>query len=416
MLRRLLVALAVVACGAAPAAAGAPTERLRVFFERANGVIVAPAPERGLEERVAAVRALVNEVFDFEGAAALALGRHWTPLSASERAAFTRLYADVVERAYLAWVGGKARVGEGGVTIRWIDETIEADRASVRSALLARAGTELPIEYRMVRRGDDWLVRDVVVDGLSLAANYHVQFSRVLQMGSYEDLVARLHERAGPTARAEAGAITAGAIRAMVAAPAPPGPPPLVVAPAVVPVAAAPPAPPPTPGTRFVAELRPPGAGAVAVDVGPGPAPAPTPSVRPARARPETVSRGRLPREAAVPVVTVAERGPAGTEAGASGAVAPPARTAATVRPAAAAPASGQQFWVQVGAFRSADAATRLVHRLRRHAATIAMTADRRALLARVLVGPFAERAAAASTVRELRASGLAAFIADAPR
>lgn len=402
-LRRFVAAVALVVLGAAPAAAGAPTERLRTFFERANGVILAPEPEGGLEARVSAVRAIVNEVFDFDGAAALALGRHWESLSASERAAFTRLYADVVERAYLAWVGSKARVGEGGVTIRWLDETIAGDTASVRSELLARTGSELPIEYRMVRRGDDWLVRDVVVDGLSLAANYHVQFSRVLQLGSYDELVARLRERAGPVARAQANAITAGAIRAMIAAPAPPGRPPLVVEPAPPPAAAV------APAAKVVAELREPLAGAVAVDAAPSvvavPAPVLEPAVVPAPA-PVPVPSPREPLVAPAEVVAPAaaiRREPVA-----------PRVIAAVATPPAAAPR--HEFWVQVGAFRNADAATRLVQRLRRRAVTIAMTGDRREPLARVLVGPFAERAAAATTVRELQADGIAAFIADTPQ
>src|SRR5881296_2758955 len=307
MARRFLAAIVLVLFGAVPSLAGEPTDRLRTFFERANRIILAPELEGGVEERVTAVRALVNGIFDFDGASALALGRHWEPLPPPARAAFTRLYADVIERAYLAWVGGKARVGEGGVTIRWLGEAVEHDAATVSSLLLTRTGGEFPIEYRMVRRANDWLVRDVVVDGVSLAANYHVQFERVLQLGSYDELVDRLREKAGPVARAQA---TASAVRAMVAAPAPVGPPPRVVA---------------------------------------------TPAA---------------PR---------------------------------------------REFWVQVGAFHTTDVATRLVQRLRRHAVTMALGGDRQGLLARVLVGPFAERAAAVSTVRALHARGLAAFLADSP-
>src|SRR5436189_85397 len=227
MARRFLAAIVLVLFGAVPSLAGEPTDRLRTFFERANRIILAPELEGGVEERVTAVRALVNGIFDFDGASALALGRHWEPLPSPARAAFTRLYADVIERAYLAWVGGKARVGEGGVTIRWLGEAVEHDAATVSSLLLTRTGGEFPIEYRMVRRANDWLVRDVVVDGVSLAANYHVQFERVLQLGSYDELVDRLREKAGPVARAQA---TASAVRAMVAAPAPVGPPPRGVA------------------------------------------------------------------------------------------------------------------------------------------------------------------------------------------
>src|SRR5882672_5039846 len=113
MTRPLVAAVVLVVLGATPAVAGGPTDRLRTFVDRANRIILAPETDGGLDERLSAVRALVSEIFDFEGAAALALGRHWETLPPPARAAFTRLYADVVERAYLAWVGSKARVGGG---------------------------------------------------------------------------------------------------------------------------------------------------------------------------------------------------------------------------------------------------------------------------------------------------------------
>src|SRR2546428_1114086 len=343
-MRRFLAAVVLVLLGVAPSLAGEPTDRLRTFFERANRIILAPELEGGVEERVTAVRALVNGIFDFDGASALALGRHWEPLPPPARSAFTRLYADVIERAYLAWVGGKARVGEGGVTIRWLGEAVEHDAATVSSLLLTRTGGEFPIEYRMVRRVNDWLVRDVVVDGVSLAANYHVQFERVLQLHSYDELVARLRDKAGRAAREEASAASASLARAMVAAPPRP-------AELVAPLAA------PAPGLS-------------------APVPAPPASAAP------TVARRAEP--AASP-------------------------------PRAVAPATTREVWVQVGAFRTIEAAAQLVQRLRRQAVTIAIGGDRAGPLARVLVGPFAERAAAVSAVRALHASGFAAFIWGAP-
>jgi phospholipid transport system substrate-binding protein len=375
MERRFLTAVLLVLIGTAPVAAGEPTERLRTFFDRANRVILAPESDGGVDERVSAVRALVNELFDFDGAAALALGRHWDTLPPPARAAFTRLYADVIERAYLAWVGGKARVGEGGVSLRWLEETVEGDAATVTSVLLTRTGAELPIDYRMVRRADDWLVRDVVVDGVGLAANYHVQFERVLQLGSYDDLVARLREKAGPVARAEAIAASASSVRAMAAAPPPLGPPAPIAH--ETPTAAASV---PAPSRIVVADLRD-AAGAVATD-----------------APPSTLAQaGPTPRVNAAP--------------SAPPATARPDAAARSTRVAVAAPA--RQFWVQVGAFRTADAAARLVERLHRHAVIIAIGREPHLPLARVLVGPFAERAAAASAMRALQASGIAAFIAD---
>ena len=389
---RSLAALALVLGTATRAAAGEPTERLRTFFERANGVILAPESEGSADARVAAVRALVTEVFDVDGAAALALGRRWEALAPPARATFTRLYADVVERAYLAWVGSKARVGEGGVSVRWLEELVDGDAAAVRSVLLTRAGGELPIDYRLVRREGDWLVRDVVVDGVSLAANYRVQFERVLQLGSYDELLARLRDKAGPAARGEtirAMAVPSpmGPLREEIAAPQTSRTATLVVAeirdrrntiasdaPDVVATGArlsalVPPAPEPTAGTA-----SPRATAAVSLDP----------------ARPRTASAVSLD--------------PARSRS-ASAVSFPTAR--------ADAPPAPPQFWVQVGAFRTIDAAAQLVRRLRDHAVTIAIGGDRPAPLTRVLVGPFADRSAAVSVVRALHASGFAAFIPE---
>ena len=262
----------------------------------------------------------------------------------------------------------------------------------MRSVLLTRAGGELPIDYRLVRREGDWLVRDVVVDGVSLAANYRVQFERVLQLGSYDELLARLRDKAGPAARGETiGAMAVpspmGPLREEIAAPQTSRTATLVVAeirdrrnaivsdaPDVVATdarlsALVPPAPEPTAGTaspRATAAVsldpaRPRAASAVSLDP----------------ARPRSASAVSLP----------------------------------TAR--ADAPPAPPQFWVQVGAFRTIDAAAQLVRRLRDHAVTIAIGGDRPAPLTRVLVGPFADRSAAVSVVRALHASGFAAFIPE---
>ena len=389
---RSLAALALVLGTATRAAAGEPTERLRTFFERANGVILAPESEGSADARVAAVRALVTEVFDVDGAAALALGRRWEALAPPARATFTRLYADVVERAYLAWVGSKARVGEGGVSVRWLEELVDGDAAAVRSVLLTRAGGELPIDYRLVRREGDWLVRDVVVDGVSLAANYRVQFERVLQLGSYDELLARLRDKAGPAARGE----TIGAM----AVPSPMGP--LreeIAAPQTSRTA-----------TLVVAEIRD-RRNAIASDA------------------PDVVATGaRL--SALVPPApepTAGTASPRATAAGSLDPARPRSASAVSLDPArprsasavslptarADAPPAPPQFWVQVGAFRTIDAAAQLVRRLRDHAVTIAIGGDRPAPLTRVLVGPFADRSAAVSVVSALHASGFAAFIPE---
>lgn len=358
MIRRLLAPALVVLALVSPVSAGEPTERLRTLFAEANRILLEPDSDTALEDRVAAIRALVNEAFDARAAAALALGREWQARTPAERDEFVRLYADLVERAYLAWIGSRARVHGDGVRIAFESESLHGEGATVVTTLQTRGGGEMPIEYRMNRRDGRWVVRDVVVDGLSLAASYRAQFHRVLQAGGYPEVVERLHEKASPETRIAimkakrsrmAGAAATAPVRLASAAPTSDAPP--VAAPVVTtPVAVSPPQIPPA---------RP----AVVVS------PPPSPTLRPAE------------------IVTT-----------------PPAP--------AVVPSVRKWFWIQVGAFRDTDAATRLVERLRKHSVTVATGGQRSEPLARVLVGPFTNRAAAASTLRELAAGGYRAFIA----
>jgi cell division septation protein DedD len=102
---------------------------------------------------------------------------------------------------------------------------------------------------------------------------------------------------------------------------------------------------------------------------------------------------------------------------GAAAVVASSAEPASDPSPAAAPvpsprPSPRKWFWIQVGAFRDPDGASRLVERLHQYSVMVATGGRRAEPLARVLVGPFMNRAAAASGLRDLAARGYRAFIA----
>ena len=51
------------------------------------------------------------------------------------------------------------------------------------------------MDYRLIKRGDDWNAYDVVVDGISLVENYRGQFTAILRSSSYEHLVQILRDK-----------------------------------------------------------------------------------------------------------------------------------------------------------------------------------------------------------------------------
>ena len=181
------LALVLVLAAAAPAWAG-PTDQLRQYTDQVLRVLDDPAL-RGADRR-AAVRRIAVEIFDVAETAKRALARHWQARTPAERDEFVQLFADLLERAYIS------RIDQyGGERIRYVGEAVDGDLATVRARILTKKATEVPVESRMVRRADRWLVYDVLIENVSLIANYRAQFNRIIRTSSYEELVRRLKSR-----------------------------------------------------------------------------------------------------------------------------------------------------------------------------------------------------------------------------
>jgi phospholipid transport system substrate-binding protein len=186
---RLVLALALAVALAPPALAGAPTEQLRLQVDRVIKTLEDPQlkQESKTVERRRSVRRIANEIFDFGETAKRSLGRHWGARTPAEREEFVQLFADLLERSYIS----KIELFNGE-RVTYIGETIDGDIATVRTRLVTKQATEIPVDYRMLRRDERWLVYDVIIEGVSLVANYRTQFNKIIQTSSYPDLIKKM--------------------------------------------------------------------------------------------------------------------------------------------------------------------------------------------------------------------------------
>ena len=173
--------------------AGPPTERLREFFTRVNGVLSDPATDGLPLERLERIRRMVRDVADMRGAAADALGPAWESRTPAERDEFAGLFADMLERAYVARFAGAVR-GSGQLAPVYTGEVLSDGEAMVGTRLRSGSG-ELSVDYRMVVRDGRWRVRDVVLDGVSTVANYRAQFKRLAQGGGHARVVRHIRAK-----------------------------------------------------------------------------------------------------------------------------------------------------------------------------------------------------------------------------
>jgi len=141
------------------------------------------------------IRELVREMFDFDEISRRALSGHWQTLQHDEQVEFVTLFRDLLERAYLTQIESV-----GNEKITFLSESIEGGGAAlVRSRLVTRQGSAIPLDYRMHRLNGSWRIYDVVVQGVSFIASYRTQFDRVIRAQSYSALRERLQRKAEET-------------------------------------------------------------------------------------------------------------------------------------------------------------------------------------------------------------------------
>jgi len=171
-----------------PAWAGAPTDTVKEYTDAVVKVLEDQSLKEG--DRRAAVRKLATEAFDVQETARRALGPHWQQRTPAEREEFVGLFADLLERTYIAKIDLY-----GGERLRFLDEKLDGDIATVRGKVTTKQGTDVPVEARMHKRGDRWLIYDVAIEGISLISNYRAQFDRIIRTSSFGELVKRLKNK-----------------------------------------------------------------------------------------------------------------------------------------------------------------------------------------------------------------------------
>jgi phospholipid transport system substrate-binding protein len=173
--------------------AGSAAEDINVQAERILAVLADPQLKAAGQERARrqAVRRVAEDAIDFNETGRRTLGSHWDGRSDAERERFVSLFTDLLDRAFLRhvdrWDGEKLMVA---------GDTVEGDRAIVHTKVLLRDGSQVPVDLAVVRNGDArWRVWDVRAMGASLVSSYRAQFSRMLQVTPYDEMLLKLRAK-----------------------------------------------------------------------------------------------------------------------------------------------------------------------------------------------------------------------------
>ncbi|MBI3989527.1 MAG: ABC transporter substrate-binding protein [candidate division NC10 bacterium] len=174
------------------AMAGPPTEQVKGTVDQVNQILTDPAlkgPAK-IQERRAKLRRVIRERFDFPEMAKRSLGIHWAKRTPREQEEFLSLFWDLLERSYVDKIESYS-----DEKIVYVGESIDGDFAVVRSKVVTKRGLEIPLDYRLYRKGESWQVYDIIIEDVSMVSNYRTQFNKIIRSSSYEELVKRMRTK-----------------------------------------------------------------------------------------------------------------------------------------------------------------------------------------------------------------------------
>ena len=190
MIVRLLLSLLLLAIAAPAAQAVEPAD---LVVERTRAVLDAIATRREeFKADPSALRGFVksqlNDVMDRPYAAQLVLARHARGASAQQIQDFAEALTDNLLRRY---ADALLDVDPGTeVKIAATTPLRDGQMMRVASRIVRRAGEPIQVDYMFRRKGEDWLVFDVIVEGISYVQTYRNQFDELLRTRSLDAVIA----------------------------------------------------------------------------------------------------------------------------------------------------------------------------------------------------------------------------------
>ena len=165
-----------------------PTEQIEETIQQVMAII-GGASNGGEEARRDMLREALMPRFDWDDMAKRALGKHWDS-AADRQHEFVAAFAEFLGNSYIGKIGSYKEE-----KVLFVGERTENNRAQVDTKIVPGKGEPIAVSYRLHLVQGVWKIYDIVVEDISIVANYRSQFERMLSKGTFDDLVKRLRDK-----------------------------------------------------------------------------------------------------------------------------------------------------------------------------------------------------------------------------
>jgi phospholipid transport system substrate-binding protein len=169
--------------------AGTPLETVKTNVDSVLQVLRDPKlqGESGRKVKAEKVEGAADQLFDFVEFSKRTLGLNWNKFTIEQRKEFVRLFRSILRDAYINKITDYTNE-----QVNFIKEVPLSDTTSEVQAVVLTKTAQIPVTCRLIKRGDDWKVYDLVIEGVSMINNYRTQFREILANNPPEKMLEML--------------------------------------------------------------------------------------------------------------------------------------------------------------------------------------------------------------------------------
>lgn len=157
----------------------------------ATGKVVAILKEKSNDREASwqKIAAVIRDNFDFRSMSQSVLATHWKSATEDEQERFTEFFSQYIEETYRSKIESYT-----DQKILYKDEIIRGDRAVVET-VIDTGTTEIPVNYKLRNNDGEWYAYDIVIEGVSLVANYRSTFAAIVKNEGMDGLLLDIQRR-----------------------------------------------------------------------------------------------------------------------------------------------------------------------------------------------------------------------------
>jgi len=168
------------------AQAGTPTDQMKSTVDEMMSVL---RNDSTWEQKEPVLSDLISKRFYYRAMAQRTLATNWKKASDAQKKEFIDLFSELLLFTYLDRI--KAYTNE---KVEFKREKVKKKTAVVYTEIIT-GSANIPINYKLLHSGDQWLVYDVIIEEVSLVSNYRSTYKEIVKKNGIDGLLKKMSDK-----------------------------------------------------------------------------------------------------------------------------------------------------------------------------------------------------------------------------